>query len=454
MKPVSLVTFLATITTLGTASAAWQRLPNSGDRPADLASKAMPATTIVSSEGIGKSAALLSDEVTDVATLSAGKSSAIIQLSGQQIIDMASFVNSGAEGKVTLSGSANGREWGVLSQEVFSSGDRYVSASFAGAQVKFIKIDFDLSSGGYISSFETLGGLSGGDFNVGDASSNLAGSVGGARPIYAHPAPSNVGEKDFDVNVFRFGKTDEKCRTVIYDLGTPRKVSSFSSSYSVGRPVRIDAFAFDTLPEQKDWRGKLTLDPAIFDQVRPVASGEDSRGLGMLKITPSKSVTAQYIAIRFEPNYQVASNGDQWSDFVAFALAPYLQTGAVLNSATSGAQVAGDSGSGFTAYSVGIMLNGGNGKFNQNFSPNDGPSNNTSTEGAETFSSGAPPWGAMSPFGYTARSTGGYGGSGNPFGLSNVTPPNTVRPLNIRFRAPIINNIIQNPPDDEPTSGD
>jgi hypothetical protein len=77
----------------------------------------------------------------------------------------------------------------------------------------------------------------------------------------------------------------------------------FATSYSQ-RPVRIEVFAFDQLPEKKDWRGKLTLDPAVFDTIKPVAVGEDAKGVGHIKITPSKPVSARYIALRFEPNYQ------------------------------------------------------------------------------------------------------------------------------------------------------
>ncbi len=67
----------------------------------------------------------------------------------------------------------------------------------------------------------------------------------------------------------------DKYRTIVYDLGAPRTIREFSTAYSSQQhPVRLDVFAFQELPEKKDWRGKLTLDPAIFDAgSHPVASG-------------------------------------------------------------------------------------------------------------------------------------------------------------------------------------
>jgi len=455
MNPAALVTLLATLTTLGTASAAWQRISTTGDRPADLACDSMPSTSVFSSEGIGKSGALLSDGATDVATLPAGRSEAVIQLSGQHLIDVVTFVNSGAEGKVTLSGSPNGKDWTPLGQNVFSPGERFVATTFAGAQAKFVQAVFELSSSGYISSFKIAGGLSTEDFSIGDATSNLVGGVGGARMIYAHPSPSNVGEKDFELNVVQFSKTQEKYRTVIYDLGAVRKVTSFSASYSA-RPVRIQAYAFDQLPEQKDWRGKLTLDPAIFDQASPVATGEDTRGVGMLKILPSKPVVAQYIAIRFEPNYQVASNGNPWSEFAAFAMAPYHQAGSVFTSTSGSKLVAADNGPPFTLFDLSFISSSGsgNGTFYAQYgsTPDETPGGG-STDNAPTYWPGGPGWFVGSPFGYLNRSLGGTGNFSTQLSpnlaniIANSRRGNVFLTVNPRVFVPIIQYL---PPTSQP----
>jgi hypothetical protein len=91
-------------------------------------------------------------------------------------------------------------------------------------------------------------------------------------------------------------------------------------------PTRLQVFAFEALPEKKDWRGKMTLDPAIFDEQKPVATGEDARGEGSIQLVPERPVQAQYVALRFEPNYNkqrsVAGPNMDWEAMAFAAVAP------------------------------------------------------------------------------------------------------------------------------------
>jgi hypothetical protein len=451
MKTAPLFTFLATMTLMGSASAAWQRLPQVNVRPADIASKAIDGTSIKSSSGIGQAASFLSEDITSTSSLGAGASEAVLQLSRQQVVEMASFVNGGAEGKVTISGSTDNSEWMNLGQDSFSAGDRFVTVSFAGAQVKYVKATLETTTGGSISSFKLTGSETNQDYTVGSSSSssstiNLANGIGGAQAIYAYPTPTNVGETDYDVSVFRFPKTNEKYRTIIYDLGAVRSIKTFAATYSQARPVRLEVFAFDSLGEKKDWRGKLTLDPAIFDNANPVASGEDSSGSGMIKLNSSSLVSAQYVALRFEPSYNgVAFSGSDWSDFLSFAMEPYRQ-GAVILGLNESSMIGADTGAPLVIYDVGIIPTGG-GSYNPIAgAPGAGqPGQPGSPDQANNYNSGPPPWYTGAFNSYTSARTGGTGG--NPFVPPTNNPPPPPPPGNVIIRPlPQPNPNPNNPP--------
>ena len=87
---------------------------------------------------------------------------------------------------------------------------------------------------------------------------NLASSSLGARPIYMFPTPSNAGESG--QQSFKFPKTNERFRTVVYDLGAVRTIKKFNARV-LPRADPAPVFAFAKLPEKKDWRGKMTLNP-------------------------------------------------------------------------------------------------------------------------------------------------------------------------------------------------
>lgn len=328
MKTASLALLLATVGIASNAAAAWPRLPSSGSQPVDLASNAIPGTVVSGSQGIGQPQTLLASDPVAGATVPVGASEVVISLAKQYTIDTTRFLNDGAEGKVTISGSADNAKWTSLGQASFTASDRSVPVSFAGAQVKYLKVAFQASKNGVIRSFSAFGATKAKDFHLkfsegsNATTINLADGVGGARAIYAFPTPTNAGEKEAATNVFHFPPTKEKYRTVVYDLTAPRKVKQFTATYSA-TPVRLEVFALDQLGEKNDWRGKLTFDPATLDSATPVAVGEDARGLGNIKLTPSKAVQARYVVLRFEPGYTgTASVGGSFSDFMAFAALP------------------------------------------------------------------------------------------------------------------------------------
>jgi hypothetical protein len=327
MKPANYLTLLALLGSLTTASAESSRLPYSEKVPMNLANKAIPGTAIKSSKGIGNPENLLTSSSSDTSTLPSGKSEAVIKLVGQHLITDIQFINDGAEGKVAAFSSVDEKNWTPVGQVPFNSSMRLIPMRFAGVGARYIKIDFELTKGSTIRSFQLFGATTDKDYKFTVGGNSEAGS-GSPRPIYAFPTPVNVNEVDFKRNNFKFPKTKDRYRTIIYDLGNVRTIKEFSTAYS-SKPTRLEVFTFEQLPEKKDWRGKLTFDPTSLDKIKPVASGVDSRGEGHLLVKPEKPIKAQYVAMRYEPNYN--RHGSQASleaessmvEFVAAAFEPY-----------------------------------------------------------------------------------------------------------------------------------
>ena len=308
MKPTAPLLIIATLAAITTAEAKWERLSSLEKRPVN-ALTAVADTRVDSSQGIGRADALISGDPVDPAVLSAGNSSAVIAMGKQSVIESVNFANDGIEGKVIVSASTDKAAWVNLGSEVFSPADRFVEVGFAGIQAKYVRIDFQLSRPGTIRGFEVFGGESDADYTVtqsadgkGGTDVNFASGLGGARIVYAAPKPRNSGDEAASYNKFKFPESDEKYRTIIYDLGQIRTLNQFGSVHSP-RPVRFEVFTFETLPQKEDWRGRLTFDPDAFASSAPVATAEDSRGLGYINAKPESVVKAQFVALRWEPDF-------------------------------------------------------------------------------------------------------------------------------------------------------
>jgi hypothetical protein len=309
MKPTYSFIFLISLLSAGLAEAKWQRSPTLADRPVEIGMKGVASkATLDATSGIGKSESLLSDDPIAESTVAAGNSSAVINLGRTVLLTRSSFTNDGIEGRATLSGSADKKAWATLDEKVFTGSDREVTFSFAGMQTKFIKIEFVLSKGGTIRNFQMFGDERDKDYYVKQTADGKGGypvnltNVGGSRVIYAAPAPAGGLDESATYNKFEFPASDERYRTLIYDMGQVRKMNQFGSVHTPV-PVRFEVFAFDALPEKEDWRGRLAFDPTVFNVREPVASAEDPRGLGYVNAKPLKMVSSRYVALRWEPDY-------------------------------------------------------------------------------------------------------------------------------------------------------
>ena len=315
MKHQTLLALYIGLAVAAPLNAKWQRLPTLADKPLESGMIGLTSqATITGSAGFGRVNSLLSDDPTEHVDLAAGNSNAVINLAKPTMINRSGFANDGIEGRATLSGSSDQKGWAVLDEKVFTSSDRDISFTFAGMQVKFLKLEFALSKGGSIRNFHLFGGDNDKDYTVkqskdgkGGYPVNFAG-VGGSRVLYASPKPEGDVDQAMAYNKFSFPESDERYRTLIYDLGQVRLMNEFGSVHSP-RPVRFEVFAFEKLPEKEDWRGRLAFNPTDFQQREPVAAAEDTRGLGYIKAKPKSMVTSRYVALRWEPDFNPPAFG-------------------------------------------------------------------------------------------------------------------------------------------------
>ncbi len=309
MKLASTIVILGSLLTAGSIHAKWSRIPIIKEKPVNTISGPGSNATLDSSSGFGRADSILSSDITAPSTVSAGKSFLLINLGKPVLISSSSFVNDGIEGRATLSASADKNGWAVLEEKVISAADRTVEFKFAGMQAKFVKLELALSKGGIIRSLQFFGAASDKGYAVKQSADgkegkpmDLINGLGGARVVYAAPKPANGLDTAITYNQFAFPESDEKYRTVIYDFGQLRILNEFVSVHSP-RPVRFEVFAFDNLPEKEDWRGRMAFDPNDFNNAKPVAVAEDTRGTGNLKAKPDKAVKTRYLAMRWEPEF-------------------------------------------------------------------------------------------------------------------------------------------------------
>jgi len=306
MKQAAILAILASAMLVNSASAKWSRIP-SADKKAVSMSTVIAGTILQSSSGISQANALILGDPVKPVKLATGKSEAILRFAKQSVINNVSFVSDGIEGKVAMSSSTDGKAWSPLDNAIFSPADRLIKLEAGAAQGRYLRLQFELIRGGVIRGFQAIGSDSDANYKVsqseeGGAPTNFAAGVGGGRLVYISPELFGSRNDAIQNSRLEFPESDEKYRTAVYDLGQVRSLDEFGSVHSP-RPVRFSVYAFETLPEKEDWRGRLAFDPTVFDSTEPVARAEDSRGSGMLTAKPGKVVKSRYIALRWEPDF-------------------------------------------------------------------------------------------------------------------------------------------------------
>ena len=311
MKKAPLYALLASTCLITASVAKWSKVPGAANKPVNM-SLSVAGTSVVSSNGINPSSGLVAGDPLRSITIDAGKTEAVLKLAVQSYVDKAAFVSDGLEGKVSASTSSDGKAWNTSTSVVFASTQRNVAINLGRSQGRYLRLEFELIRGGTIRSFQAFGAYTEADFKLTESpdndgpSINLASGIGGGRLIYVNPESYGDRNDSGLLNQIEFPESDDKYRTAVYDLGQVRSLSEFGSVHSP-RPVRLNVYAFEALPEKEDWRGRLAFDPTVFDTTEPVASGDESVGTGSIKVKPKSVVKARYVALRWEPDFNPPS---------------------------------------------------------------------------------------------------------------------------------------------------
>ena len=307
MRKAPAYTLIATVCLLPLALAKWARLPGIDKKPVSMG-LVLNGTIVEKASGIdGQNNLILGDPVKPV-KLAAGKSEAVIKFVRQSLVKSASFVNDGLEGKVEAGLSTDGKAWSTQGSAVFSPADRLVKLDLGAAQGRYLRLQFQVVRSGTIRGLQIFGADNESNYTVtqnddgSGAPVNFASGIGGGRLIYLNPEQYSSRGEAIASSQLSFPESDEKYRTAVYDLGQIRSLKEFSSVHS-SRPVRLNVYTFDVLPEKEDWRGRLAFDASALENATPVASAEDTQGSGHLTIKPDKPVKTRYVAMRWEPDF-------------------------------------------------------------------------------------------------------------------------------------------------------
>ncbi|HYF36721.1 MAG TPA: hypothetical protein VD994_15605, partial [Prosthecobacter sp.] len=304
MRLPTLLAFLAVIQAIP-VHAGWLRLPSLDKKPTGM-ELAYAGTTLHSASGMTDAASLIMGDLKKSAKLGAGPSEAVLRFAKQSCIQRLSLVSDGAEGRVVLLISTDNLVWTTLGEAQFGPANPLASVDVGRAQGKYVKLSFELSKGGSVRGVQVMGSDSDANYIVMQnerergALLNFATGIGGGRLIFLSDNAPGAAKDAQVANCFKFSTSgDSRHHTAVYDLGEMRSLTEFGSLHSA-HPTRLQVYAFETLPEKENWRGRPAFDASVFDTAKPVAAAEDETGRGYLTAKAAQKVKARFVALRWE----------------------------------------------------------------------------------------------------------------------------------------------------------
>lgn len=262
-------------------------------------------TSIASSSGVQNAAALISSASQKPAVFSEGHGVVTLKLARQMHVRQLTFLNDGAAGKLVVTASADNLTWVPMADAAFASGDDVVDLGAGSAFSKYLRLSFELSKPGSIAGLKVVGEDFDADYQVSQDSAgkmqefNFASGIGGARLIYASPTVAGKGAGSWKQGVLRFDAAKAGEFVAIYDLGQKRKLGKFGCSHGAGLTT-MSVYAFGTIPEKENWRGRLAYDTTALAQMKPVLTvetAEEARGTQMMEA--AQPVEARYVAFKW-----------------------------------------------------------------------------------------------------------------------------------------------------------
>ncbi|MGZ5537019.1 MAG: hypothetical protein ACXWG0_00680 [Chthoniobacterales bacterium] len=266
------------------------------------------------------SAAVLRDETLSC-PLQQGLTTFVIKLPGTALLDRFTFVNenAAASGELKISVSnyqlpASSPKWVAVDGNITFSHKRLFNLSMLGVEARYVKLSFNVESGGRVTSLN----LYGGKIPQMKGESDFAGQQFGlvskvsrshknkrefdfdfaalrAKGHVVHVSSGNFSDapRMLDENnetAFPFAKTDAR-PTAIVELANTEEIHRVRALYKSARPGRFDVFLLEDI-------SKSATD---LNYRRPIASAttdEDNDGIAAVDFDPQG---VRYVAVRFTP---------------------------------------------------------------------------------------------------------------------------------------------------------
>ncbi len=267
--------------------------------------QASMGTSIASSSGVQNAASLISPASSSPAIFSEGRGVVTLKLARQTHVRQLTFLNDGAAGKLVVSASADNQSWVPMAETAFAAGDDLVDLGAGSAFSKYLRLSFELSKSGGIAGLKVVGEDFDADYQVSQDKAgqmqdfNFASGVGGARLIYASPTVAGKSAGSWKQGVLRFDAAKVGEFVAVYDLGQNRKLGKFGCSHGAGLTA-MTVYAFGTISEKENWRGRLAYDTAALSQMKPVLTMEAAKeSRGTLLGEAGQAVEARYVAFKW-----------------------------------------------------------------------------------------------------------------------------------------------------------
>ena len=285
-------------------------------------------TELVTAETHRGSALVMNDE-TMSCDLQEGRTTFVIKLPSTSLLDRFTFVNENAAAagdlKISVSNyqlAATSPKWVEVDGNITFSRKRLFNLSMVGVEARYLRLSFNVASGGRIGAVGVFGGqkidhsawIAAGDRQLAlvaktapDSKNkkrkdgfNFAKAQAKARVVHVSSGSLSAAQEMIDNNRetgFRFSPTDRH-PTVIVELAQNEELNRVSSLYKMPGGGRVDVFLLSDI-------SKSATD---INYQQPVASATDENGDGEAAVDFDPEGT-RYVAIRFSPAAAIQGEG-------------------------------------------------------------------------------------------------------------------------------------------------
>ncbi len=238
--------------------------------------------------------ALLSSDPAAAFPLSAGTTTVLLTLPSIENLESISFLNNGAAGNLTVATSnaklpAESAQWNTVAQQEITP--ETVKAKIGPAEAKYVRLTFEATQPGKITSFGVYPNAATADFTMprtrtvsqksgessfGYMNANLADLHSRARAVFVSSGTNLTAANNMldehPTTTFDFATTDA-APTAVIDLGKAASIRKVSAIHSA-RPGRIEVYVMSELPSelQQVSTGSAQVSDASLSQLSPVAT--------------------------------------------------------------------------------------------------------------------------------------------------------------------------------------